>query len=136
MISEPTTSAVRSSAWLGAWLEYETDPVGAMLGTGFDRFRSVCGINGLARESDARLDVLAVEATKPGTGQFREFVRKVCAVFDTVCFWHDWNPELAGALQRYGFRRVTFREQGEKVRGWKWDMAKAPNDVRISDERP
>lgn len=117
------TGPIRCSGIFSDWC---TDPVGEILGTGFCRFVSPTGVEGLAKSEGDRLDVLAVFCRTPGRGCFREFMRRARARFVTVCVWEDWNPVVGDALVRWGFRRVQQVEpDGEIITGWRWD--RSPN---------
>lgn len=98
-----------------------SDPIGHLLGTGFARFTAPCGVDGLARaDADgSHLEVLAVVARQPGTGQLRRFVRDCQAAYHTLTFLEVWSPLLESALARYGFRRL------DDGASWTW---KAPLD--------
>lgn len=100
----------------------DDDPIALVLGTGYMRFSSPSGIDGLAKRDGTRLDILAVIATKPGTGQFRKFISRCKVRFETVCVWHDFNPQIGEALARYGFHPETdIAADGETLTGWRWD---------------
>lgn len=89
-----------------------------MLGTGYSKFESSLGVHGLAKVSEARIDILAVVATKPGKGQFRRFIAAAKNAYQTVVVWEDWNPIVTAALQRYGFRRVSETDaEGKRISG-------------------
>lgn len=108
----------RTSAGLG---KVEPDEYGQIFGTGYDRFESPLGIRGLAREEGKDVHILAVIAMKPGTGQFREFIRHCQATYAAVFVWEDWNPLVTEALQRWGFQADTCTDAfGETLAGWKW----------------
>jgi hypothetical protein len=79
--------------------------LGQILGTGYYEFSTTIGISGLAKAEDGRLDLLAVLASKPGTGQFREFITQAKKSFKTIAVWAITNNTLREALIRYGFRR-------------------------------
>lgn len=100
-------------------LKFTPDPIGDMLGTGYKRFESSVGINGLAKVTGKRIDILAVVATRQRTGQFRRFIAAAKNAYDVVAVWEDWNPVISEALQRYGFRRTWQHEEyGARVAGW------------------
>lgn len=101
----------------------EPDPIGQLLGTGYDRFESKCGIDGLAKEKDNRLDVLAVHANKPGKGQFRAFIALCKKHYQTVCVWDIFNPVVEQALTKYGFTEAHEVDgmTGEAMIGMRWD---------------
>lgn len=101
----------------------EPDPVGQILGTGYFRFDSVAGISGLAKSNGVRLDILAVVAVREGHGQFRCFIKLCKAAYQTICVWHDDNPVVHEALERYGFTpEVELQSDGEMVTGMRWDL--------------
>lgn len=105
-------------------LAWTTDLVGAILGTGIDQFASPFGINGLGKLSGDKLrtlELLAVSADKPGTGQFRAFMLYCKATFETIYVWEIWNDDLRNALVRYGFSDCSRTEpDGEELTGMKW----------------
>ena len=104
----------------------EPDPIGIMLGTGYNRFESPIGLAGLAKWTDERLDLLAVHTRQKRKGHFRDFIARAKTVWQTICVWHDDNPLVGEALARYGFSRETeIQGDGEMVTGWRWD--KTPN---------
>jgi hypothetical protein len=104
------------------------DPIGLMLGFGeqaYHRFTTPLGVKGLARWTDDRLDILAVESEVEGTGRFRYFISQSKLVFHTICLWEVWNPLLEQALVRYGFSPETeVLGDGEVVHGMRWDQPK------------
>lgn len=92
--------------------------------TGYVCFHSPFGIEGLAKESGTRLDLLAVVAAEPGTGQFRSFLKASQRKYQTVCVWQIHNPVLAAALGRYGFTPDTeIDRHGVPVPGMRWDKS-------------
>ena len=94
---------------------------GQLLGTGYQEFFSDTGIDGLAKESGPRLDILAVRATNKREGQFREFIAKAKHEYQEIYVWEDWNPLIGKALARYGFVRCTeTQSDGEILEGWNW----------------
>lgn len=107
------------------------DAASDLLGTGYKRFESPTGIQGLAKANTgryiSRLDLLAVVASKPGTGQFRRFVAECQAMYNTVCVWESWNPILGRALAKYGFYKALECDGDtyEPVSGWRWDKRSA-----------
>ena len=108
--------------------ELTPDPISVLLGTGFVRFASPTGMNGLAKVHGERLDILALDATAPGTGQLRAFIDQAKREFDTICVWHVWNPLLDGILQRFGFRACVEidRDIGEPLEGYRFDSGRSP----------
>ena len=106
----------------GFFTSYEPDPIGVLLGTGYNRFETADGVNGLAKITGDRLDVLAVVASRPSEGQFRRFIAAAKSAFKIVAVWEDWNPIISGALKRYGFHPATCAEtDGEGNHGWQWE---------------
>lgn len=104
------------------------DPAGEILCTRYKRFRSPSGIDGLARRDGMTLELLAVIANEPGTGQFRRFIKQAQERFTTICIWHDLNPALGVILSKYGFTpEDDVDEFGQKLSGWRWDAP--PNNL-------
>lgn len=100
----------------------QPDPIGSILGTGFQCFRSPLGPEGLAKWTPSRLEILAVHSSLPGRGQFRDFIAAAQRHWPTICIWEVWNPILQDALPRYGFTPETdLQPNGETVSGWRWD---------------
>lgn len=101
------------------------DLAGQILGTGYNRFVSHCGIDGLAKENGDRLNLLAVGSSNPGTGQFRNFIAECKRFYKTICIWECWNPILPPILERYGFKSETeIQGDGEVLDGYRWDSEK------------
>lgn len=88
--------------------------------TGYQRFKSLSGIHGLAKESPLRIDVLCVMAEDEGKGQLREFIEALKHCYLTVYIWQVMNPAMDVILAKYGFRPAAEICQGEKLTGWKW----------------
>lgn len=100
------------------------DYASLVLNTGWNRFTSKQGIDGLMRINGLDLELLAVFAAKPGTGQFRRFITACKGKFDTVAVWEIWNDDLPTILTRYGFIPVEKTEDdGEVIRGFCWKRA-------------
>ena len=116
-------AALAGSGFFETW---KPDPVGLILGTGYMRFTTAHGIDGLARlDGEGGLDCLAVIAREPGKGQFRRFIAAAKKSFRRVAVWEDWNPVIGKALKRYKFRRARCVEaDGEVSEGWEW---RSPN---------
>ena len=108
----------------GEWLCYYPDALGILLGTGFKQFVAACGIHGLAKEHDYIIEILAVEADNPGTGQLRNFITELKNSFAEIFVWEVLNPDLKRALERYGFRRTRREDADETLTGFAW---KAPS---------
>ncbi len=105
------------------------DPFGVMLGTGYSRFNSPLGIEGLAKESNGRVDILAVVAPEEGKGHLAMFLAHCMTVYDTICIWEDWNPILGPMLARRGFVRISELDKfKEKITGWRWDRKTPPGN--------
>lgn len=105
------------------------DPLSQLLGTNLFRFRSPTGLNGLAKiVGEDRLDLVAVDALIPGTGQFRTFINRAKEEFSTLCIWEVWNPVLEEVLPRYGFHphKDTDADTGEKLEGYRWMKVPIP----------
>jgi hypothetical protein len=100
------------------------DPVGEALGTGFGRFVSPLGVDGLVKVRSPRLDILFVGTSQPGTGQFRRFIAQAKTEFDIICIWEIWNDQLKTVLPRYGFLPATDFQDGEQLTGFRWDRVK------------
>lgn len=102
------------------------DPIGALLGMNgskaYMQFHSRHGINGLARVSRHGVDILAVMASKPGTGQFTPFLKDLMREYSTVTFWLVSSPLLRVILTNNGFAPVTELQHGSIVPGMRWKM--------------
>lgn len=98
----------------------EPDFTSVILGTGFDRFSSPTGIDGLAKWTDEQLELLAVIANAPHQGQFRAFIQQAKEIWPIILVWHVHNGFLDAALARYGFQPITSECDGETVPGWRW----------------
>lgn len=70
---------------------------------GYMHFKTRVGVEGLGRIVDDGLELLAVNATKPGTGQFRQFIVLAKERFPSVTLWSIMNDEMMPILARYGF---------------------------------
>jgi GNAT superfamily N-acetyltransferase len=100
----------------------EPDPAGVILGTGYMRFKSPIGVDGLAKWTEERLDILAVHTDERGKGHFREFIRQAKERYKTICVWEDFNPVVGKALARYGFKPdIEIQIDGEILVGWRWE---------------
>lgn len=84
-----------------------------ILGTGYHTFQSRFGIHGLAKHAGPRLDLLAIIASRPKTGQFHRFMDACKEEFSEIYIWETWNPMLAKILRRYGFKECSRTERGE-----------------------
>lgn len=100
----------------------EPDPVGLLLGTGYQRFASPFGIDGLCIVTATCLDLLAVEARTPRHGHFRHFIQQCKNRFQEIVIWHVDNPILKSALIRYGFEpTLQIGPDGERIPGFRWE---------------
>lgn len=98
------------------------DPVGVMLNTRMQRFVSPTGIEGLARATGDRLDVLAVINPTPIRGCFGKFIAAAKTEYRTICVWAIENPIVDQALRRYRFTDdVTIDEFGDTQQLLRWD---------------
>lgn len=101
------------------------DPVGEILQTGFRRFQSPFGIDGLYRAANGRLDLLAVATDVKGTGRFRNFITAIKSERTHVRVLHVANKNLADALARYGFVPFedveTINGDVEFITGMEWE---------------
>src|ERR1051325_12094400 len=96
----------------------EPDPIGVMLDTGYMRFVSSTGIEGLAKTTGRQLDVLAVVNPTGKPSSFRNFIAQAKTEFDTINVWVIENPVVADALKRYGFTPETMMDpDGVPVEG-------------------
>lgn len=98
------------------------DPVGVMLGTRMDRFVSPTGIEGLARATGDRLDVLAVVNPTSESGRFRAFIAAAKIEYKTICVLAIGNRAIYSALLRYGFTEdVEIDQFGDTQELLRWD---------------
>lgn len=98
------------------------DPAGLILETRFLRFVSPTGIEGLARATGDRLDVLAVVNPTGLRGRFRAFIDAAKLEYRTVCVWAIENPIVDQALRRYGFTPdVEIDQFGVTQKLLRWD---------------
>lgn len=105
----------------GTFLSWEPDPLGSALGTGYNRFKSTTGVDGLAKISGNEFRILAVHTFNPGQGQFREFIAKCKESFDSILVEVIMAPNLASVLTRYGFTPSELKEDwGEEMPVLKW----------------
>jgi hypothetical protein len=98
------------------------DPMGLILETRFDRFVSPTGIEGLARATGDRLDVLAVHNDTGMTGRFRDFIAAAKLEYRTICILAIKNQAIHAALLRYGFTPdVEIDQFGDTQELLRWD---------------
>lgn len=91
-----------------------------LLGTDYDLFESPTGIRGLAKENGDRLDILAVDTTEEGKGQFRNFIIQCKKEYQEIYVWEVWNLIVEQALERYGFEYVKEFQIDKEVEGLMW----------------
>lgn len=98
------------------------DPISVALETGYRRFYSPFGVEGLARVQGPKLEILAIAATLPHQGLFRAFITKAKEEFQIICIWEVWNEFLPAVLVRYGFHPITQLDPVtcEITSGFKW----------------
>lgn len=105
----------------------QPDTIGVVLGTGYLRFSSPVGIDGLCKPDEAkgRLELLAVASRRPGNGHFKSFIDLCKRDFTTILIWHVTSDILHDCLPRYGFRPWEERQQcqgeWEHLEGYRWD---------------
>lgn len=103
---------------------WEIDPTGVALDTGFMRFETKYGIDGLAKLDGDNLEVLAVVSTNPRQGRFRDFIAAAKITFASIAVLEIWEPIVEAALGRYGFTAFERTEpDGERVTGMIWKRA-------------
>lgn len=101
---------------------WEMDPIGEALGTGYMRFVANSGLEGLAKEAGDGVEILAVIAPTPGSGQFRDFIEAAKANYQHVSIFEIWNRTMVNTLSRYGFAPFDGKGQfGESVTGMRWE---------------
>ena len=103
----------------------ERDLIGMVIHEGkepFVRFASPLKIHGLGKFTPDRKDLLAVDADRPGNGDFRKFIAEAKKEWATICVWFVQNDILAAALSRYGFgKEIELSGDGEVLEGMRWD---------------
>lgn len=77
------------------------------LDTGYSEFESSAGVEGLAKIENDTLSLLAVNATKKRTGQFRQFISQAKRKFQKIEILEVWNLGLRDVLKRYGFEQIN-----------------------------
>jgi hypothetical protein len=100
------------------------DPCAVLLCTGYSRFTSPLGIDGLAKENGRRLDLLAVVNPTEEHGLFRRFIAEAKLEYDTICVWEIVNPAVEAALGRYGFQpetEISGVGPSVPIEGLRWD---------------
>jgi hypothetical protein len=65
-----------------------------------------CGnIEGMAKEENDSLEILAIISNKPGQGELRQFIEDANQKYNRVTFLELWSDVLEQALIRYGFKK-------------------------------
>lgn len=98
----------------------------------YSHFTTRLGIEGLARVTGADLELLAVNATKPGTGQFRRFITEAKTRFASITLWSIVNDEMVPTLARYGFGPCVGPDRKldgtpSTTEGMRWRKADTPS---------
>jgi len=89
-------------------------------------------LHGLAFADDTVIEILAVRAHKPSTGQFRQFIQDLKAHYTFIRFWAVMNERLAGKLEEYGFRvGVDIDENGDPIDCMDWRKVEVPPATHI-----
>jgi hypothetical protein len=102
--------------------QWSMDPVSEILGTGYMRFVANSGLEGLAKEVGEGVEILAVIAPSPGSGQLRDFIESTKANYQHVSVLEIWNRTMVNTLSRYGFEPFDGKDQfGDPVTGMKWE---------------
>lgn len=118
---KPKKPILLKQAKFPAFGECKPDRASASLGEKWFRFMRSDGVNGLAKASMKKAEVLAVESANPGNGFFKSFVQDLQRCYPRIFFWYVSNNLLAGKLEKYGFMFCIDRQDGEDVPGYVWD---------------
>lgn len=85
-------------------ITWHRDELSEMFLTGYHKFKaSKFSIEGLAKESGSRLDILAIVSKNEGVGNFRAFIAAAKLRYKTIVIHVILNPELNAIIGRYGF---------------------------------
>ena len=96
-------------------------PIGAMLGQHeFKQFTSPVGVKGLVKADDNTVVFLAIDAIKPGNGDFRKFIAQLKENWSTIVIVEIFNPFLPDVLKRYGFFDGHIKLGKAKANGMLW----------------
>lgn len=100
-----TTAQPRGSDSSALFAQLAPDPVGEILGTGYQRFMAhQPGIGGLCKISGDKLSILAITSRHEGRGHVRDFFSEAKSHFRYISVESIWSPKLLSALRRWGFR--------------------------------
>lgn len=94
--------------------------------TGFDEF-VLPAVRGLARVEGGRLDILAIDANRPGQGDGGRFLAACMDAYSEIRVLHITNPRLEEMLARRGFEAFTRYEDGEVLTGMRWTCSGGPS---------
>ena len=129
--ARPRSIPAPGSAFFTVWAP---DPVGVALGTGFMRFQTRFGLDGLAKMNGDTLEVLAVHTMRPRQGRFRDFITAAKSTFKAVAVLDIWEPIVEAALTRYGFTKFSRTESdGERLTGMIWRNDEASHITTKAD---
>lgn len=99
------------------------DPLGTLFQTDYLEFFSPLGIDGLAQElhQGRCLEILALKASQPGTGQFTAWIEQAKTHYQTIRILAVMNQRFAGSLPRFGFRPcIHIQPWGEPIDAFTW----------------
>jgi hypothetical protein len=96
-----------------------------ILDTGYLNFASPHGVEGLAKEQDGDLHILAIYSPNEGQGNCRNFLKAAQKAYKAVYVWDVFSPVLEAALHRYGFVPVEQREDGVVLTGFKFSTTES-----------
>lgn len=102
------------------------DPIGVLLGTGFQRFEAHNGLDGLCKAGDGKIELLelVVDEKDRNRGTCREFIKACCDYYHRVRVLHVDNPILEDALIRWGFTKFECVDEfGDKVEGYEKEVS-------------
>ena len=100
----------------------KTSILSQILGTDYKEFWSPLGLEGLAKTEGDRLDILFIKASRPGSGQFREFILIAQKQYKTIAVWEVWNKRFDKTLAGYGFEETEIIDSdGFPVKGRIWN---------------
>lgn len=87
---------------------------------GFEQFESEMGVNGLVRESFGKLEILAIETSKKGSGQLRQFINKAQTQYSSIYFLEILNPDMEIILDKFGFKKGKTKVDGTETEMLFW----------------
>lgn len=92
------------------------------LDAGFDQFRTPT-MGGLAKVIGARLDLLSLDAHRPGHGDCGRFLAECQNAYEEIRVLFIMNPQLDAMLKRRGFASFAAWQDGEPIDGLRWTLA-------------